>query len=169
MQYPNHPAIKTRKDPEAQQTVIQQLVLRVRLRECIQEGAPVMLRSTSEAWVSVMMLCIFSSIWNSYNKIELKSLNCSLCAFLFYFFNVPECFCLRVCLCTTCFQCPQRPQEGDTTPRTGVPDGCKPPSECWEVSHALCKSITYSIEPSLQPPWVFIPLCNVCFFECSFT
>jgi hypothetical protein len=34
--------------------------------------------------------------------------------------------CLYVCICTTCMQCFQRPEEGVRLPGTGVTDGCKP-------------------------------------------
>lgn len=42
-------------------------------------------------------------------------------------------FCLRECLCTTCVQCPQRPEEGTRLPGTEVTGGCQPSFACWEL------------------------------------
>lgn len=36
-------------------------------------------------------------------------------------------FCLHVCLCTTCVQHPQRPEDGVRALGTGVTNGCEPP------------------------------------------
>jgi hypothetical protein len=39
---------------------------------------------------------------------------------IFLYFYVWELFCLHVCLCTTCMQCPPQPEEGIRSPGTGV-------------------------------------------------
>lgn len=47
--------------------------------------------------------------------------------FLFYVYGY---FCLPFCLCSMCIQCPQKPEEGVSPPRTGITGG--PSSACWE-------------------------------------
>lgn len=37
--------------------------------------------------------------------------------FLFYVYGY---FCLPFCLCSMCIQCPQKPEEGVSPPRTGI-------------------------------------------------
>lgn len=42
--------------------------------------------------------------------------------------------CFHVCLCTTCIQYLQRPDEGVKLPRTEVTDGCKPSYGAWDLN-----------------------------------
>lgn len=63
-------------------------------------------------------------------------------------------FCLDVCICALCMECPQRLEEGIGSSGTGVTDGCWPPCGCWERN--LCpfqeQLVLSAIEISLWSP-----------------
>ena len=67
-------------------------------------------------------------------------------------------FGLNVCLCTTCMQCPQRPEEGSKSLGTGVIGSCEPPCRCWEPNSGLLeeKLVVLIAEPSLFPKFLLI-------------
>lgn len=62
-------------------------------------------------------------------------------------------FCLNVCACTKCIQCPQRPEEGFGSSETGIADGYLLPRRCWEPNPGLLQEqpMCLMAEPSLQP------------------
>lgn len=67
------------------------------------------------------------------------------------------CFtCLYVCLCSTCLQCPWRPEEGVRYPGTGARDSNEPPCEFCDQRCVLWKG-PITDEQFLQPlNWI----CN---------
>jgi hypothetical protein len=46
---------------------------------------------------------------------------------------VYKCF-LCMYVYTICVQCPQKPEEGISSSKAGITEGCEPPCECWELS-----------------------------------
>lgn len=52
-------------------------------------------------------------------------------AALSFYKNVYKCFCLHICLYTTCVQCPRKPERGVRYPGTGGSGGRQPSSGCW--------------------------------------
>lgn len=60
---------------------------------------------------------------------------------------------LFVCMSTTCVQCLQQPEEGVTTPGTGVNDGCEPPCRCLELNLSPLEKqqVLIMAKPFLQP------------------
>lgn len=55
-------------------------------------------------------------------------------------------------MCTTCVQCPWRPEKGIGFPGTGVLDGCEPPCGYWEPNSdpMLEQPVILTTEPSHQ-------------------
>lgn len=53
--------------------------------------------------------------------------------------------------------CPWRPQEGLTSPETGVTEGCELPHRCWELNPESLeeKPVLLIPKPSLQPQYSF--------------
>lgn len=45
-------------------------------------------------------------------------------------------------LCTMRIQCPCRPENGVGSSGTGVPDGCDPPCECWELNQGPRRTVS---------------------------
>jgi hypothetical protein len=60
-------------------------------------------------------------------------------------------FYFRVCMWTTCVQCPWRPEEAITCPGTGVIGGCEPLCRRWESNPGpvLEQPVFLTTEPSL--------------------
>lgn len=62
---------------------------------------------------------------------------------------------LHVCLCSTCAQSTQRPEEGIRTSGTGATDSCESLDGCWELKLSLWKSSQCRRgRHPLQPPSV---------------
>lgn len=55
------------------------------------------------------------------------------------------------CFCTVYMQCLWRPEEGASSPGTGVTDDCKPPCGRLESNPVPCESTQCSQSPSLHP------------------
>lgn len=75
--------------------------------------------------------------------------------FYLFLFYVYECF--DGCLCNTCTQYLWRPEEGISSPGTGIKDGCQRPLGCWEENpcHLEGQPVLLTSEPSLPLPFIF--------------
>lgn len=54
---------------------------------------------------------------------------------------------------TMCLQCPQRPEEGNRSPGTGIIRGCELSSRCWELNlnPLLEQLVLFIAEPIYRP------------------
>lgn len=85
-------------------------------------------------------------------------------------------YCLHMCLCTTCVQCPQRPKEG-VIPYVCSYKWLSAPYGCWESNLGPLpkQPVPLALEPSLQPPslparFLFLFMCMCVFLhECMCT
>lgn len=106
------------------------------------DADPFLIRLKVSAFVSSYHgfgCCCLSCFW-VFTCINVFFFSSSHPPFLFdvcVFIHVP-CVCMAVfiyvSLCTTCIQCPWRPEKDIIFPGTGVTDICEPPYGCWNLN-----------------------------------
>lgn len=81
------------------------------------------------------MFCNKVTIYSFHTSVVLNlSILLPQCSYfeIFIYFLIYVYECLLECLCTTCIQCPQKPEEGVKSPETRVADNCERLCGCSE-------------------------------------